>query len=127
MVFPRIIEAAKRGEPLRVFGDGTQTRCFCSVNDAVEALIRLQNHPAAFGEVFNIGSIEEVAIGKLAEMVIQTLNSKSEIEFVPYAAAYGQGFEDMLRRKPNVEKIAKVIGFSPMTPLKTIIEKTCAK
>lgn len=126
MVLPRFIAAAKRGEPLKVFGDGSQTRCFCYVNDTVEALVRLQNTSAAKGEVFNVGGAEEISIGKLAELVIQTLGSKSSIEYVPYAAAYAPGFQDMLRRKPIVEKLAKYTGFQSATPLRQIVEWTAA-
>src|SRR5207244_6870214 len=82
MVLPRFIAAAKAGEPLRVFGDGQQTRCFCYVADAVEALVRLQNSPRACGEIFNVGGTEEISILGLAELVIETLGSKSAIELV---------------------------------------------
>ncbi|MGD0815515.1 MAG: NAD-dependent epimerase/dehydratase family protein [Verrucomicrobiota bacterium] len=126
MVLPRFIEAARKGQPLKVFGDGRQTRCFCYVADTVEALVRLQNCPAAKGEVFNVGSSEEVSIGQLAGLVIATLRSASTIENVPYAKAYGPGFEDMLRRKPIVDKLAKYVGFRPATPLRQIVELTAA-
>ncbi len=122
MVLPRFIRAAKAGEPLRVFGDGRQTRCFCFVGDAVEALVRLQNCPAARGNIFNVGGTEEISIRDLAELVIQTLGSKSRIEFVDYREAYGPGFEDMLRRRPRVEKLAATIGFRPATSLRAIVE-----
>lgn len=124
MVLPRFIAAARRGEPLKVFGDGKQSRCFGYVLDTVEALTRLQSTPAARGEVFNIGGTEEVTILELAQRVIETLNSKSKIEFVPYAKAYAPGFDDMRRRKPVVEKLQRVIGFSPKTSLKEIIQRT---
>jgi len=126
MVLPRFIQAAKKGQPLKVFGDGCQTRCFCSVNDTVEALVRLQNCPAAKGEIFNVGSFEEISIGKLAELVIEILHSASSIEYVPYARAYAPGFEDMLRRKPIVDKLAKFVGFQPTTSLRQIVELTAA-
>jgi UDP-glucose 4-epimerase len=124
MVLPRFIAAARRGEPLRVFGDGQQSRCFCYVLDTVEALIRLQNTAAARGEVFNIGGTEEVTILLLAERVIETLGSKSKIEFVPYSEAYAPGFDDMRRRKPVVEKLRRVTGFCPKTSLTEIIQRT---
>ena len=101
MVLPRFIEAAKAGKPLRVFGDGLQRRCFCYVGDAVEALVRLQNCPAARGEIFNVGGREEISILALAEMVISVVGSKSPIERIPYEKVYGAGFEDMQRRKPH--------------------------
>ena len=124
MVLPRFIAAAKCGEPLRVFGDGLQSRCFCHVADTVEALMRLQNCDAARGEIFNIGGAEEITIHDLAARVIETLGSKSKIELVPYAQAYAPGFDDMRRRKPNVEKLARATGFRPATPLREIILKT---
>jgi UDP-glucose 4-epimerase len=124
MVLPRFIAAARRGEPLRVFGDGQQSRCFCYVLDTVEALVRLQNLPAARGEVFNIGGTEEISILDLAKHVIETLGSKSPIEFVPYAEAYAPGFDDMRRRKPVVEKLQRVTSFRPQTSLREIIERT---
>jgi len=124
MVLPRFIAAARKGEPLRVFGDGQQSRCFCYVLDTVEALVRLQNLPAARGEVFNIGGTEEISILDLAKRVVETLGSKSQIEFVPYAEAYAPGFDDMRRRKPVVEKLERVTGFRPQTGLREIIERT---
>lgn len=124
MVLPRFIAAARAGEPLRVFGDGCQTRCFCYVGDTVEALVRLHRCPAAVGEVFNIGSTEEIAISDLALLVKETLGSPSPIEFVPYDVAYAPGFEDMQRRKPSVEKLARCTGFRPATPLREIVRRT---
>jgi UDP-glucose 4-epimerase len=126
MVLPRFIAAAKRGEPLRVFGDGKQTRCFCYVDDTVEALVRLQNSATTRNNVFNIGNPEEVTIVDLARMVIEITQSKSTIEFVPYEKAYAPGFEDMLRRKPVIEKLASATGFKPATPLRKIVELTAA-
>ena len=127
MVLPRFIAAAKRNEPLKVFGDGAQSRCFGYVLDTVEALVRLQNCPAAHGEIFNIGGTEEVTIRELAARVIATLDSKSSIELVSYAAAYAPGFDDMRRRKPVVEKLARTIGFRPATTLQRIIELTAGR
>jgi len=124
MVLPRFITAAKRGEPLVVHGDGMQSRCFCFVKDTVEALLRLQNSPVARGQVFNIGSTEEISILDLAKLVIATLASKSRIELIPYDQAYAPGFEDMRRRKPRVEKLAAAIGFRPATPLRQTILQT---
>jgi UDP-glucose 4-epimerase len=124
MVLPRFIAAAKRNEPLRVFGDGLQTRCFCFVDDAVEALLRLQNCAAARGEIFNVGGTEEISIAGLAGLVIEALGSKSKIEFVPYAKAYAPGFDDMRRRKPSVTKLARATGCRPATKLQEIIRRT---
>lgn len=126
MVLPRFLTAARCGEPLRVFGDGSQKRCFCYVDDTVEALVRLQNCPAARGQVFNVGSTVEVSILDLARYVIEILGSKSGIEIVPYSRAYAPGFEDMHRRKPAVQKLASTIGFRPATSLREIILKTAA-
>lgn len=124
MVLPRFIAAARVGRPLKVFGDGQQSRCFCYVNDTVEALVRLQNCEAGRGQVFNVGGTEEITIQSLATMVIECLGSKSVIEHIPYSEAYEPGFDDMRRRKPVVEKLARTIGFSPNTPLRKIIELT---
>jgi UDP-glucose 4-epimerase len=124
MVLPRFIAAAKSNQPLRVFGDGQQRRCFCYVADTVEALLRLHRTPAAHGEVVNIGSSEEISIADLAHRVIQITNSISKLEFVPYDQAYTPGFEDMLRRKPSVEKLARLTGFRPTTTLHEIIRRT---
>ena len=122
MVLPRFITAAQRGEPLIVHGDGLQSRCFCFVKDTVEALVRLQNSTAARGEVFNIGSTEEISILELAQLVVEILGSKSAIEFISYNQAYAPGFEDMRRRKPVVEKLWQTIHFRPVTPLRKIIQ-----
>jgi UDP-glucose 4-epimerase len=126
MVLPRFIAAAKSGQPLKVHDDGRQTRCFCYVLDTVEALVRLQNCPAARGQVFNVGNTEEISIGELAQRVVEILGSKSAIEFVSYNEAYSPGFDDMRRRKPVVEKLFKATGFKPGTTLKEIIELTAA-
>jgi UDP-glucose 4-epimerase len=122
MVLPRFIASAKRSEPLKVFGDGSQTRCFCFVSDAVEALIRLQNCDGARGEVFNVGGTEETSIANLARLVIEILGSKSALEFIPYSKAYAPGFDDMRRRKPAVEKLRSRIGFCPSKTLREIIQ-----
>jgi UDP-glucose 4-epimerase len=127
MVLPRFIASAKQNQPLKVFGDGKQTRCFCLVSDAVEALVRLKNCPAARGEIFNIGGTEEISILQLAQLVVKTLGSKSKIEFVPYEKAYAPGFDDMRRRKPRVEKLERALDFRPRTPLQEIIRRTAAE
>ncbi len=124
MVLPRFIAAAKAGEPLKVYGDGRQTRCFCWVHDAVEAIMRLQNLPAARGQIFNVGSTEEISIADLAQTVITTLGSHSKVEFLPYQEAYGAGFDDMRRRKPVVDKLSTTTGFRPPTSLQEIIRRT---
>lgn len=124
MVLPRFIAAARAGRSLRVYGDGTQTRCFCYVADTVEALVRLMRCPAARGEVFNVGSTEEVSILELARRVIAALGSSSSIEPVPYDVAFAPGFEDMRRRRPAVDKLERFTGFRPATPLDEIIRRT---
>ena len=124
MVLPRFIAAAKSGRPLKVFGDGRQSRCFGFVHDVVEALARLQNCEKARGEIFNIGGTEEVSILALAKLVVKTLDAKSKIEFVPYDKAYSPGFDDMRRRKPLVEKLERSVKFKPQTPLREIIRLT---
>jgi UDP-glucose 4-epimerase len=124
MVLPRFIAAAKKNEPLKVFGDGAQSRCFCLVHDAVEALVRLQKCEKARGEIFNIGGTEEVSILELAKLVVATLGSKSKIELIPYDQAYAPGFDDMRRRKPLVEKLERFVKFKPQTTLKEIIRLT---
>jgi UDP-glucose 4-epimerase len=121
MVLPRFVQAALRNEPLLVHGDGTQTRCFCHVNDTVEALLRLQNTPAAVGQVINIGSTHEISILDLARHVIASLGSSSQVKFVPYAEAYQPGFEDMPRRKPDIDKLQRLTAFTPATTLDSII------
>jgi len=122
MVMPRFLAAAQAGRPLRVFGDGQQTRCFCHVLDVVEALVRLQRTRAAEGEIFNIGGTEEISMRRLAERVVQLTGSRSRIEFVPYAEACAEGFEDMRRRQPRVTKLARAIGFRPARTLDQIIQ-----
>lgn len=127
MVLPRFVAAALRDEPIRVFGTGEQTRCFCHVRDTVEALIRLQRTAGALGQVFNVGSTAEISIRRLAEEVIRLVGSKSLIELVPYQEAYMPGFEDMLRRKPVIEKLERVTGFAPRIPLEEIIASIAAE
>lgn len=124
MVLPRFIAAAQSGQPLRVYDDGQQTRCFCYVQDTVEALVRLQNSPAARSQVFNVGGTEEISILDLAKQVVAILKSKSAIEFVSYNQAYAPGFEDMRRRRPVVDKLFGATQFRPTTPLRKIIELT---
>ncbi len=126
MVLPRFIAAAKAGEPLKVYGDGAQSRCFCLVHDVVEALVRLQKNESARGEIFNIGGTEEVSILELAQLVVETLGSKSKIELIPYDQAYAPGFDDMRRRKPRVEKLERCVNFKPRTTLRDIIQITAA-
>jgi nucleoside-diphosphate-sugar epimerase len=124
MVLPRFIGAARTGEPLKIYGDGLQTRCFCYVDDTVTALLKLMDCVGARNQVFNIGSTEEISILDLARLVASTLGSSSPLQLVPYSEAYEPGFEDMRRRKPLIDKLAAVTGFRPETPLRQIIRLT---
>ena len=123
MVVPRFVRQALRNEPLQVYGDGEQSRCFGDVNDVVGAVIKLAEHPGAIGQVFNIGSTEEVTIRQLAERVIALTGSKSEIVHIPYEEAYAPGFEDMRRRVPSLEKVNKLIGYKPSHSLDDILRR----
>jgi UDP-glucose 4-epimerase len=127
MVLPRFVHAALRHEPLRVYGDGTQTRCFCAVQDTVEALTRLAVCSQAVGEIINVGTRQVVSIAQLAQTVIEALDSRSTLEFVPYEAAIGPGFADFMRRKPALAKLERLVGFVPATPLAAIIAGLAGK
>lgn len=122
MVFPRFVERALKGETLYVYGDGKQTRCFCCVYDTVEAIIKLMENKNTIGEIFNIGTSEEISIFQLAKKIIKKTNSNSKIEFLSYDEAYEKGFEDMLKRVPNIQKIKKFINFEPKYNLDDIIK-----
>lgn len=121
MVLPRLVEAARTGRPMRVHGDGRQSRCFCHVHDCVEALLRLHACPAAVGEIVNVGTDAEIPIRDLAERVRETLGSASPVELVPYAEALGPQFQDMPRRRPDLRKLERLTGFRPATELARII------
>lgn len=121
MVIPTFVKQALAGRAITVYGDGEQTRCFGYVGDVVGALIRLMEHDGAVGQVFNIGSNEEVTIRALAEQVKALTNSDSEIVFVPYDEAYEEGFEDMPRRVPDVSKVQALVGFRPQMSLEGIL------
>jgi len=122
MVIPRFVEQALTGEPLLVHGTGKQTRCFLHVHDAVDAFAKLIEHPQAVGEVFNVGSQEEITIEELARRVIALTKSTSAIAYVPYEEAYEEGFEDMLRRVPDIQKLTALIGFHPTKDLSAILQ-----
>jgi len=126
MVVPSFVQSALAGEPIKVFGDGRQARCFTHVSDAVRALIGLMNEPNAVGGVFNIGSTEEVSILDLARRVISITSSMSPIEFVSYQDAYGEGFEDMPRRVPNLERIHAAVGYESRLSLDDILRSVVA-
>jgi UDP-glucose 4-epimerase len=122
MVAPRFVRQALLGEPITVYGDGTQRRSFTWVGDVVDAMVKLIQHPEAYGEVFNIGHTDEISIYELAELVKGMTESPSEIVFVPYAQAYESGFEDMARRLPDLTKIRQAIGYRPTLDLPRMLE-----
>ncbi|MFH1025009.1 MAG: GDP-mannose 4,6-dehydratase [Planctomycetota bacterium] len=122
MVLPRFIAQARAGGPITVYGDGTQSRCFCDVADVVDALIRLSETPAATGQVFNVGSTDEITIHALAEKVRDRVAPRAEIVHVPYDKAYEAGFEDLQRRVPDITRIRRVTGWTPRKSLDDIIE-----
>lgn len=121
MVIPTFVKQALSGRPITVYGDGKQSRCFGYVGDVVGALTKLMDHPEAVGNVFNVGSNEEISILGLAERVKKLTQSKSEIIFVPYDEAYEEGFEDMPRRVPDISKVEALIGFRPEMSLDGIL------
>ena len=121
MVVPRFVKNAIEGAPLTVYGDGTQSRCFTYIDDVVKAIIALAKCPDAIGQIFNVGSNEEISIGDLAKKIIKLANSSSKIEYTPYKEAYGDGFEDMMRRVPDISKIDKFVGWKPEVKLDDIL------
>ena len=122
MVLPNFVRQALKGNPITVYGNGKQSRCFCYVGDVVAALVGLIQKPEAIGQVFNIGSTEEISIEGLAALVKEKVGSTSPISYVPYDQAYEEGFEDMVRRIPSIEKISKCIGWRPVTPLSATVD-----
>ena len=121
MVVPRFVGQALRNESVTIFGDGSQTRCFCHVSDVVSGLTALSEHSEAFGKVFNLGGVEEISIGDLAGRIIEMVGSDSEVTYVPYNAAYEEGFEDMVRRVPNCDRARQLVGFEPSVGLDDMI------
>ena len=120
MVIPRLVSAALAGRPLEIFGDGTQTRCFCHVHDTIDAVSALMASGIS-GEIFNVGSTERVSIVELAERILTATGSDSELTFTPYDSVYGQGIEDMLHRQPSIEKVTAAIGWQPTRSLDAIL------
>jgi len=127
MVIPRFVQAALNDEPITVYGDGEQTRCFASVRDVVPALIALMDRNDINGEIFNIGSTQRISINDLAQRVIERTNSKSEIIRIPYEHAYGPGYEDMRHRAPSLDKIKSAIGYEPRIALDEILDAVIAE
>jgi UDP-glucose 4-epimerase len=121
MVIPRFICQALKGEPITIYGSGKQSRCFLHVEDAVKALVKLMEHPKAVGDVFNIGSQEEITIEQLSRRIIELTHSPSQIVYIPYHQAYEEGFEDMLRRVPDITKARNLIGFTPEFDLERVL------
>jgi UDP-glucose 4-epimerase len=126
MVLPNFVRQALAGEPITVFGTGRQSRCFCDVRDTVAAIVRLIGTAGAVGEVVNIGTDREISIEGLAHLVKQRSRSNSAVTYIPYAQAYEAGFEDMLRRVPSLDKLERLTGFRPATPLDEIIDRVIA-
>jgi UDP-glucose 4-epimerase len=120
-VIPRFVQAALAGEPLEIHGDGSQTRCFCHVDDTVRGLIGLMDEPSAVGEVFNVGSTESVTILELAARILRLTGSSSELVFVPYEEVYGHGVDEMFQRMPAIEKIRAATGWEPTVALDEIL------
>ncbi|HLD36207.1 MAG TPA: GDP-mannose 4,6-dehydratase [Planctomycetota bacterium] len=123
MVIPRFVQQALAGEPFTVYGTGKQSRCFTDVSDVVGALLKLVNHPKAIGQVFNIGSTQEITIEALANKIKEKTKSASNIKYIPYDEAYESGFEDMLRRVPNLAKIGEIINYKPAQNIDQILDK----
>jgi UDP-glucose 4-epimerase len=123
MVIPRLVRQALVGEPLTVYGDGEQSRCFCHVQDTVRAMLALLEHPElTAGEIYNIGSSHEVTINHLAQTILDRADSASTIRYVPYNEAYAPGFEDMRRRVPDTSKIRAAVGWEPRCTLEQILD-----
>jgi len=127
MVIPRLVRQAVAGDPLTVYGDGRQARCFCHVDDVVDGLLRLLDHPGANGEVFNVGSQEEISILGLAERIIERSASTSKVELISYKEAFPSGFEDMVRRVPDTRKVNALTGWAPTRTLDDILRETIAE
>jgi UDP-glucose 4-epimerase len=126
MVVPTMVRQALRDEPITVYGDGTQSRCFGHVQDVVGALVALSEHPDSVGQVFNIGNDQEITILDLAERIRRMTGSSSTIELVPYDRAFEEGFEDMMRRVPDLGKIKALVGYAPKYDLDRILESVIA-
>lgn len=121
MVVPRFVRQALKGEPLTVYGDGNQSRCFTDVRDVVRGLVALSTEERAVGEVFNIGNNEEISIMELAKLIIEKTGSPSEIQLIPYNEAYEKGFEDMRRRVPDISKMKSFLDWAPKSSLDNVL------
>ena len=126
MVVPRFIQAALKNEDIVIYDDGSQSRVFCHVEDAVKAVLTIVDTDSTIGDYFNVGGVGEVTIKQLAEKAIERTKSSSKIKFIPYTEAYPAGFEDMQRRVPDITKIKKTIGWAPTHTLDSIIDSVTA-
>jgi UDP-glucose 4-epimerase len=126
MVLPRFVQSALKNEPITIYGDGTQSRVFCHVSDAVRAILTIANTDSTIGEVYNIGGVGETTIKQLADAIIKRTDSTSTITYTPYDQAYTAGYEDMQRRVPDITKIKSAIGWSPENTLDSIIADVAA-
>jgi UDP-glucose 4-epimerase len=126
MVVPRLVSQALADEPLTVYGDGRQTRCFCHVADVVQALFGLATEERAYGNVFNVGATDEISILDLADLIIGVTDSRSDISLIPYDEAYGEGFEDMYRRVPDTTKVRELIDWHPTRSLQDVVQNVVA-
>lgn len=127
MVIPRLVEQALAGRPLTIYGDGSQTRCFCHVSDVIAALLAVLEHPDAVGEIFNIGSDEEVTILELSQRILEHTGSSSEIQLIPFEQAFQSAFEDIPRRVPDTSKVRALTGWQPTLTLDDILQETIAQ
>lgn len=123
MVVPRFVRQALRNEPITIYGDGSQRRCFCDVQDVVRAIVALSLHPEAPGRTYNIGNTQEISIFQLAEQIREQMASESPVVMIPYEQAYAPGFEDMQRRVPDISRIQALIGWNPEIPLARTLER----
>jgi UDP-glucose 4-epimerase len=127
MVLPRFVQSALKNEPITIYGDGTQSRVFCHVSDAVRAILTIAKTDSTIGEVYNIGGVGETTIKQLAEKIIESTKSTSAITYTPYDQAYTAGYEDMQRRVPDITKIKNAIGWSPENTLDSIISDVASE
>jgi UDP-glucose 4-epimerase len=127
MVVPRFVKAALANEPITIYGDGKQTRCFAHVYDVIDAILAVAFAGNTIGKVINIGNNVEISINDLAQKIIDETGSKSEIVYIPYEEAYGDGFEDMERRVPNIDLINELVGWKPKRDLSTVIADISAE
>jgi len=126
MVIPRLIQRALSGQPMEVYGDGEQTRCFSYVGDVVRGVLLLADNPDSYGEVFNIGTDQEVSVNELARRIRALAGSSSPITHIPYEEIYGTSFEDMRRRVPDLTKITRFVGYRPVVRLDDLLSMTIA-